>query len=76
LALRPDLIILDVLMPQLNGIEVASLLKKNLPEAKIILFTMYGEYVQTLASAAGVDVVLPKPDGLTPLMRAIESVLI
>lgn len=75
LALRPDLIILDVLMPKLNGIEVASLLRKNLPGSKIILFTMYGEYVQALASAAGVDIVLPKPDGLTPLMRAIESVL-
>jgi len=75
LALRPDLIILDVLMPKLNGIEVASLLRKNLPATKIILFTMYGEYVQTLATAAGVDVVLPKPDGLTPLMRAVDAVL-
>lgn len=75
LALRPDLVILDVLMPKLNGIEVASLLRKNLPESKIILFTMYGEYVQTLAMAAGVDIVLPKPDGLTPLMRAVEAVL-
>jgi len=75
LALQPDLIILDVLMPKLNGIEVASLLRKNLPKSKIILFTMYGEYVQTLATAAGVDIVLPKPDGLTPLMKAVEAVL-
>lgn len=75
LASRPDLIILDVLMPKLNGIEVASLLRKQLPASKIILFTMYGQYVQTLASAAGVDIVLPKPDGLTSLITAIDGVL-
>jgi DNA-binding NarL/FixJ family response regulator len=75
LRLEPDLIILDVLMPKLNGIEVASILRKNLPNAKIILFTMYGEYVKTLAYSAGVDIVLPKPDGLTPLIRAVDSVL-
>jgi DNA-binding NarL/FixJ family response regulator len=75
LRLEPDLIILDVLMPKLNGIEVASILKKNLPSAKIILFTMYGEYVKTLAYSAGVDIVLPKPDGLSPLIEAIDSVM-
>lgn len=75
LALQPDIIILDVLMPKLNGIEVASLLKKNLPNTKLILFTMYGEYVQALASAAGADIVLPKPDGLSPLVEAVERVM-
>jgi DNA-binding NarL/FixJ family response regulator len=75
LRLEPDLIILDVLMPKLNGIEVASILRKNLPNAKIILFTMYGEYVKTLAYSAGVNIILPKPDGLSPLMRAVDSVL-
>jgi DNA-binding NarL/FixJ family response regulator len=75
LRLAPDLVILDVLMPKLNGIEVASILRKSLPAAKMILFTMYGEHVRALASAAGVDIVLPKPDGLSPLKQAVESVL-
>jgi DNA-binding NarL/FixJ family response regulator len=75
LRLKPELVILDVLMPKLNGIEVASILKKNLPNTKLILFTMYGEYVKTLAYAAGVDIVLPKPDGLTPLVEALGAVL-
>jgi DNA-binding NarL/FixJ family response regulator len=75
LRLEPNLIILDVLMPQLNGIEVASILSKSLPSAKIILFTMYGDYVKTLANTAGVAVVLPKPDGLSPLIKAVTSVL-
>jgi len=36
---------------------------------------MYGDYVKTLAHAAGVDVVLQKPDGLTPLLEALDAVL-
>lgn len=75
LALQPDVVILDVLMPKLNGIEVASVLKKKLPSAKLILFTMYGDYVKTLGFAAGADIVLPKPDGLSPLVGAIERLL-
>ena len=75
LRLEPDLVILDVLMPDLNGIEVASILKKSLPKTKLIVFSMYGEYVKTLAMAAGVDVVLPKPEGLTPLIEALEAVM-
>jgi len=73
--IQPDLIVLDVLMPLLNGVEVASVLKKNLPSCKIILFTMYGEYVRSLAFAAGVDIVLPKPDGLSPLAEAVDRML-
>lgn len=75
LALQPDIIILDVLMPKLNGIEAASLLRKKLPNSKIILFTMYGDYVRNLASAAGVNIVLPKPNGLSPLVEAVDHVV-
>jgi DNA-binding NarL/FixJ family response regulator len=76
LALRPDLLILDVRMPELNGIEVASILKKSLPEVKMILFTMYSDQIGAdFASVAGVSVVLPKLDGLPTLIRALDSFL-
>ena len=75
LRLKPDLVIVDVIMPELNGIEAVSVLKKSLPGTKVILFTMYGESVKSLAQAAGVDIVLPKPDGLSPLIEAVNSVL-
>jgi DNA-binding NarL/FixJ family response regulator len=75
LALRPDLLILDVVMPELNGLEVASILKERLPETKTVLFTMYGESIKSLALAAGVYAILPKPDGITPLIQAVDSVL-
>ena len=62
-------------MPELNGIEGVSVVKQSLPDIKVISFTMYGESVRTLAQAAGVDITLPKPDGLSPLIEAINSVL-
>jgi len=71
--LRPDVVVLDVLMPRMNGIEAASILRKRLPSTKTILFTMYGDYVRTLASAAGVQYLVGKPDGMAPLMEALDA---
>jgi DNA-binding NarL/FixJ family response regulator len=39
--LQPDLIVLDVSMPVLNGLEVAHRISKSMPEVKILLFTMH-----------------------------------
>jgi DNA-binding NarL/FixJ family response regulator len=75
-ALRPDLLILDVRMPELNGVEVASILKKDLPDAKTLLFTMYGDLVGLkIAAVSGVDIVLPKVDGAAALVRAINNLV-
>src|SRR5579864_1029810 len=72
LALRPDLVILDMKMPGLNGVEVAGVLSKSLPGAKTIIFTMYGDFVsKALASALGVNAVLAKTDGLQGLGRTL-----
>ena len=74
--LVPDLVLLDLAMPQMNGAEVASILKKKMPGMRIILFTMYNENVgKSLTSAVGVDVVLSKPDGLSQVLRSVKSLL-
>ena len=41
--LQPDLIILDLAMPRMNGAAAASVLKRRMPKIPIILFTMYDE---------------------------------
>jgi DNA-binding NarL/FixJ family response regulator len=74
--LVPDLVLLDLAMPRMNGAEVASILKKKMPGMRIILFTMYNENVgKSLTSAVGVDVVLSKPDGLSQVLRSVKSLL-
>jgi len=75
LLVRPDVVVLDLRMPGLNGIEVAALLKKHLPLAKVVLFTMYAEAVsQTTASVIGVPVV-SKAGGLGALVQTVKNFL-
>jgi len=72
--LRPDLVLLDLVMPEINGAEVASILKNKMPNIRIILFTMYSERIgKFLSSAIGVDAVLSKPDGMTNIVESINS---
>jgi DNA-binding NarL/FixJ family response regulator len=74
--LRPDLIVMDLAMPLLNGLEAATVLKNTMPGVPIILLTLYAEQIYGLRCAAfGVTVVLSKFDGLSPLLRCVQSLL-
>jgi DNA-binding NarL/FixJ family response regulator len=74
--LKPDLIILDLAMPRMNGAEAASILKGMMPDVPIILFSMYHETLgKSLASAIRVDVVLSKPDGMGRMVEHVQSLL-
>lgn len=74
--LRPDLIVLDVSMPRLNGIEAASVLKKTIPHVHIIVFTMFDDALGSrLSTAVGVDLVVPKSEGLTGLVKSLQRLL-
>jgi DNA-binding NarL/FixJ family response regulator len=75
-SLKPDLLLLDLAMPEMNGAEVASILKRKMPRIRIILFTMYSENVgQSLTSAVGVDLVLSKPDGMMRMVESMKTLL-
>jgi DNA-binding NarL/FixJ family response regulator len=72
--LRPDLILLDRSMPKLDGIGVASALKKEMPEVAIILFTLYPEPMDSFAiGEQGFDMVLAKTDGIEHLVQRINE---
>jgi DNA-binding NarL/FixJ family response regulator len=73
-SLKPDLILLDLVMPEVNGAVVASILKRKMPDLRIIMFTMYSDNVsKALSSAIGVDAVLSKPDGMSHVVESIHS---
>lgn len=60
---RPDLIILDLAMPVMNGIDAARILKQMMPSTPIILATLHAETaLEQLAFGAHVDKVVSKGD--------------
>src|SRR5260370_14144694 len=59
--LKPDLIVLDLAMPRMNGAEAASVLSTTMPDVPIILITLYQNVLGTaLASAVGVKAFFDK----------------
>jgi two-component system vancomycin resistance associated response regulator VraR len=74
--LNPDLVVMDLAMPMMNGVEAASLLKKKRPEVLIVLFTIYADELKgALSSAFGVTIVLSKTDGFVPLLDCLNGLL-
>ena len=73
--LKADVVLLDLSMPNMNGVETASILKKTIPGVSVIMFTMYSENIPKSAlSSMGVDVVLSKTDGIAHLIESINTI--
>jgi len=74
--LRPDLIILDLRMPVMNGLEAASVIERVLPSVPIVLFTLTDTpEVKLQAARSGIVQVISKGEGVKALLAAIESAL-
>jgi DNA-binding NarL/FixJ family response regulator len=73
---QPDIVILDISMPLLNGIDTAAQLKKICPTAKIIIVTMHAgaDYVRS-AFEAGASAYVLKGSAVDELEQAIRAVL-
>jgi DNA-binding NarL/FixJ family response regulator len=73
--LDPDLVILDISMPNLRGIEVTREIKTIHPNVKILIVTMHKDKEYLLQSlAAGADGYFLKKDADTELFAAIEKI--
>jgi DNA-binding NarL/FixJ family response regulator len=71
--LHPDVIVLDVSMPVLNGLQAAPVLHRMLPRTCIILFTSYGNAVAGHSATPGIDAIISKDDGVTSLLETIHT---
>ena len=70
----PDLIVLDLSMPLLNGLEAGAILHDMLPKVPIILFTMHKEIVsEKRAQAFGIRTVVSKMDHIDVLLDEIQK---
>jgi response regulator NasT len=74
--LKPDLVVLDFVMPRLNGVEAASMLKRQRPELPIILLTLYAHRIGwAVREAASVDAVISKDEGMDNLLNSMYTLL-
>jgi DNA-binding NarL/FixJ family response regulator len=72
---NPDLVILDLGMPVMNGLETAKELKRIMPTLPIILFTLHGHVISDdHARLYGIDLVVAKSD-ITQLGDHVRSLL-
>lgn len=75
LRLKPDIAILDISLPQLNGLEVAARLKKDCPKVKIIILTMHkNEEFVARAYQLEVNGYVLKENALEELLKSIRIV--
>ncbi len=66
----PDVVLLDVKMPKINGLQAARRIKKRWPEVRVILISMYSGY-RPSAMEAGADHFLLKGAPSSELMEAV-----
>jgi DNA-binding NarL/FixJ family response regulator len=73
--LKPDVVVLDITMPQLNGIDAAAQLRKRDPDIGIVMLSMHCDETFLLrALSAGAQAYLLKDAAETDLVQAVKSV--
>ena len=72
---KPDLILLDLAMPRINGAEAATVLKQDMPGTPVILFTLHTDvHADSICEAIGIDFV-SKVDGIPKLLERVDALL-
>lgn len=70
-----DIVITDLVLPNISGVAVISIVKKKIPEIPVIAITGWGEHPEALAKEANADLVMEKPFKLPELEKAARSLI-
>jgi two-component system chemotaxis response regulator CheY len=74
--LRPDLVVLDLAMPVMNGLEAARILKASMPSLPLLMFTNNaGPIMEKEAKAAGITVLVCKSESAEKLLLHANALL-
>jgi len=75
--LRPDLIVIDLSMPIMNGLEATRAIKKIMPAVRIIMFTEYDDdFLKQEAHSAGISAVLSKSEHISRLVGTARGLFL
>jgi DNA-binding NarL/FixJ family response regulator len=73
--LKPDIVIMDISMPNLNGIEATRQINQFSPETRVVIYTMYSDKELVIdLFRAGISAYVLKDDPLSDLILALKAV--
>jgi DNA-binding NarL/FixJ family response regulator len=74
--LNPDLILLDLSMPVMNGLDAARALKRLMPEVPIVMFSIHSDaFTEKEARSAGVAALISKFEDMSKLLGIVRNLL-
>lgn len=72
-AMQPDIVLLDVVLPGMNGLEVCRMIRQRVPGARVVMLTGRGTAEDELDGvSAGADAYLRKPFSSLELLEAMD----
>lgn len=72
---KPDLVIVDIRLPEVNGLEILSILKRKQPDCRVLIFSAtVNPHTIRIALQGGVDGFIEKAEGLQGLKNGITAV--
>jgi YesN/AraC family two-component response regulator len=72
--LQPDVVLMDVRMPELNGLQATTQIKLLWPQVKVIVLSMYAEY-RIEALSAGADAFVAKDEAPHTLLQVLAGMV-
>jgi len=73
-SLRPDIVVMDIKMPQLNGLEATLQIKQSYPDIRIVIFSMFCDTSVISLFRAGISGYVLKDEPLSDLLIALDVV--